>query len=156
MDSANSPNLINSDNFIWKSTPVFACKIVNFLYINRLSCLALCFDLIKKCAALYESLPSFHEIMHPIRILLTQHVPVNEYPEKMQVCIPQDLNNQCLCFINKFCDLPLCINKKKKSVSINFFKGHAFWAFWWSHGKKQRTGNIYKRYFSIVYGVLPI
>uniref|UniRef100_A0A8D2PME4 NOP14 nucleolar protein n=1 Tax=Zosterops lateralis melanops TaxID=1220523 RepID=A0A8D2PME4_ZOSLA len=51
---------------------------------TRLSCLALCFDLIKKCAALYESLPSFHEIMHPIRILLTQHVPVNEYPEKMQ------------------------------------------------------------------------
>ncbi|NWT01280.1 NOP14 protein, partial [Mionectes macconnelli] len=50
----------------------------------RLSCLALCFDLIKRCAAVYESLPSFHEIMHPVRILLTQHVPVNEYPEKMQ------------------------------------------------------------------------
>ncbi|NWV96408.1 NOP14 protein, partial [Machaerirhynchus nigripectus] len=50
----------------------------------RLSCLALCLDLIKKCAALYESLPSFHEIMHPVRILLTQHVPVKEYPEKMQ------------------------------------------------------------------------
>ncbi|XP_051474657.1 nucleolar protein 14 isoform X2 [Apus apus] len=51
---------------------------------TRLSCLALCFDLIKKSAALYESLPSFHEIMHPIRILLAQHVPVNEYPEKMK------------------------------------------------------------------------
>uniref|UniRef100_A0A663LPB6 NOP14 nucleolar protein n=1 Tax=Athene cunicularia TaxID=194338 RepID=A0A663LPB6_ATHCN len=50
----------------------------------RLSCLAMCFDLIKKCAVLYESLPSFHEIMHPVRILLTQHVLVNEYPEKMQ------------------------------------------------------------------------
>ncbi|KAM6135652.1 nucleolar protein 14 isoform 2-T2 [Phoenicopterus ruber ruber] len=50
----------------------------------RLSCLALCFDLIKKCAALYESLPSFHEIMHPVRILLTQHMPVNELPEQMQ------------------------------------------------------------------------
>ncbi|NXA31400.1 NOP14 protein, partial [Eudromia elegans] len=50
----------------------------------RLSCLALCFDLIKKYAALYESLPSFHEIMHPIRILLTQHLPVSEYPEQMQ------------------------------------------------------------------------
>uniref|UniRef100_A0A8B9FQY7 NOP14 nucleolar protein n=1 Tax=Amazona collaria TaxID=241587 RepID=A0A8B9FQY7_9PSIT len=50
----------------------------------RLSCLALCFDLIKKCTALYESLPSFHEIMHPVRIVLTQHVPVNEYPEKLQ------------------------------------------------------------------------
>ncbi|XP_068044647.1 nucleolar protein 14 [Anomalospiza imberbis] len=51
---------------------------------TRLSCLALCFDLIKRCASLYESLPSFHEIMHPVRILLTQHMPVNEYPEKMQ------------------------------------------------------------------------
>ncbi|NXS60505.1 NOP14 protein, partial [Brachypteracias leptosomus] len=50
----------------------------------RLSCLAMCFDLIKKCAALYESLPSFHEIMHPVRTLLTKHMPVNEYPEKMQ------------------------------------------------------------------------
>uniref|UniRef100_A0A6G1RQ84 NOP14 nucleolar protein n=1 Tax=Hypotaenidia okinawae TaxID=2861861 RepID=A0A6G1RQ84_9GRUI len=50
----------------------------------RLSCLALCFDLIKKCAALYETLPSFHEIMHPVRVLLTQHMPVNEYPEQMQ------------------------------------------------------------------------
>ncbi|NXL87807.1 NOP14 protein, partial [Alectura lathami] len=50
----------------------------------RLSCLALCFDLIKRCAVLYESLPSFHEIMHPVKILLTQHVPVNEYPEQMQ------------------------------------------------------------------------
>ncbi|XP_064007653.1 nucleolar protein 14 isoform X2 [Pogoniulus pusillus] len=50
----------------------------------RLSCLALCFDLIKKCAVLYESLPSFHEIMHPVRILLTQHLPANDYPEKMQ------------------------------------------------------------------------
>uniref|UniRef100_A0A8B9BMP1 NOP14 nucleolar protein n=1 Tax=Anser brachyrhynchus TaxID=132585 RepID=A0A8B9BMP1_9AVES len=39
----------------------------------RLSCLALCFDLIKRCAVLYESLPSFHEIMHPVKILLTQH-----------------------------------------------------------------------------------
>ncbi|NWW53218.1 NOP14 protein, partial [Pedionomus torquatus] len=50
----------------------------------RLSCLALCFDLIKKCAVLYESLPSFHEIMHPIRILLKQHIPVKEYPAQMQ------------------------------------------------------------------------
>ncbi|NXS98813.1 NOP14 protein, partial [Jacana jacana] len=50
----------------------------------RLSCLALCFDLIKKCAVLYESLPSFHEIMHPVRTLLTQHVPVKEYPAQLQ------------------------------------------------------------------------
>ncbi|XP_025889881.1 nucleolar protein 14 [Nothoprocta perdicaria] len=50
----------------------------------RLSCLALCFDLTKKSAALYESLPSFHEIMDPVRILLKHHLPVSEYPEQMQ------------------------------------------------------------------------
>ncbi|XP_009562940.2 nucleolar protein 14 [Cuculus canorus] len=61
-------------------------KEANRTEINhmRLSCIALCFDLIKKSAVLYESLPSFHEIMRPVRILLTQHVPVNEYPEKLQ------------------------------------------------------------------------
>ncbi|KAI1238148.1 hypothetical protein IHE44_0012864 [Lamprotornis superbus] len=61
------------------------CRITTLQdVIKGLSCLALCFDLIKKCAALYESLPSFHEVMHPVRILLTQHVPVNEYPDKLQ------------------------------------------------------------------------
>ncbi|XP_042726645.1 nucleolar protein 14 [Lagopus leucura] len=50
----------------------------------RLSCLALCLDLVKRCAVLYEFLPSFHEIMHPIRVLLTQHVSANECPEQMQ------------------------------------------------------------------------
>uniref|UniRef100_A0A452J5B9 Uncharacterized protein n=1 Tax=Gopherus agassizii TaxID=38772 RepID=A0A452J5B9_9SAUR len=50
----------------------------------RLSCLAVCLDLIKKCAALYESLSSFHEIMQPIRVLLTEHIPVSEYPEQLQ------------------------------------------------------------------------
>uniref|UniRef100_A0A8C8S7Y4 NOP14 nucleolar protein n=1 Tax=Pelusios castaneus TaxID=367368 RepID=A0A8C8S7Y4_9SAUR len=50
----------------------------------RLSCLALCLDLIKKCAALYGSLSSFHEIMQPIRVLLTEHMPVSEYPKQLQ------------------------------------------------------------------------
>ncbi|CAM5141856.1 unnamed protein product [Natator depressus] len=50
----------------------------------RLSCLAVCLDLIKKCAALYESLSSFHEIMQPIRALLTEHIPVSEYPKQLQ------------------------------------------------------------------------
>ncbi|XP_038255131.1 nucleolar protein 14 isoform X1 [Dermochelys coriacea] len=50
----------------------------------RLSCLAVCLDLIKKCAALYESLSSFHEIMQPIRALLSEHLPVSEYPKQLQ------------------------------------------------------------------------
>ncbi|NWI13789.1 NOP14 protein, partial [Crypturellus soui] len=76
----------------------------------RLSCLALCFDLIKKCAALYESLPSFHEIMHPVRILLTQHLPVSEYPEQMQEwynSAVRELQNKVKHY------LPLVCEKKK-------------------------------------------
>ncbi|XP_050193929.1 LOW QUALITY PROTEIN: nucleolar protein 14 [Myiozetetes cayanensis] len=80
----------------------------------RLSCLALCFDLIKKCAALYESLPSFHEIMHPVRILLTQHVPVNEYPEKMQDWYHSALNE----LENKVKHYTPLICEKKKPVPL--------------------------------------
>ncbi|NXC82811.1 NOP14 protein, partial [Cercotrichas coryphoeus] len=81
---------------------------------TRLSCLALCFDLIKKCAALYESLPSFHEIMHPVRILLTQHVPVNEYPEKLQECYHSALKE----LENKVKHYTPMICEKKKPVPL--------------------------------------
>ncbi|XP_074848493.1 nucleolar protein 14 [Carettochelys insculpta] len=50
----------------------------------RLSCVAVCLDLIKKSAALYGSLSSFCEIMQPIRVLLTEHMSVTEYPKQMQ------------------------------------------------------------------------
>ncbi|NXG55294.1 NOP14 protein, partial [Hemiprocne comata] len=81
---------------------------------TRLSCLAFCFDLIKKSAALYESLPSFHEIMHPIRILLTQYVPVNEYPEKMKEwyhSAVQELENKVKHYTPMVCE-------KKKPVPL--------------------------------------
>lgn len=101
------------------------CYII--FYINRLSCLALCFDLIKRCAVLYESLPSFYEIMHPIRVLLTQRVSVSEYPEQMQVCVPPVWNNWYGCLVNKFCDLHLfCSWKKKKKkgrIICEMFQG---------------------------------
>ncbi|KFO93083.1 Nucleolar protein 14, partial [Buceros rhinoceros silvestris] len=80
----------------------------------RLSCLALCFDLIKKCVALYESLPSFREIMHPVRVLLTQHVPVNEYPEKMQEWYHsalKEIDNKAKCYTPLVCE-------KKKPVPL--------------------------------------
>ncbi|NWJ09414.1 NOP14 protein, partial [Crypturellus undulatus] len=76
----------------------------------RLSCLALCFDLIKKCAALYESLPSFHEIMHSVRILLTQHLPVSQYPEQMQECYNSALRE----LQNKVKHYPPLVCEKKK------------------------------------------
>ncbi|NXI03037.1 NOP14 protein, partial [Pachycephala philippinensis] len=80
----------------------------------RLSCLAMCFDLIKKCAALYESLPSFHEIMHPVRKLLTQHIPVNEYPEKMQEWYYSALKE----LENKVKHYTPLIREKKKPVPL--------------------------------------
>uniref|UniRef100_A0A8C0FHK6 NOP14 nucleolar protein n=1 Tax=Bubo bubo TaxID=30461 RepID=A0A8C0FHK6_BUBBB len=80
----------------------------------RLSCLAVCFDLIKKCAVLYESLPSFHEIIHPVRILLTQHVVVNEYPEKMQEWYNSALNE----LENKVKHYTPLICEKKKPVPL--------------------------------------
>ncbi|KAF1499128.1 Nucleolar protein 14, partial [Eudyptula minor] len=80
----------------------------------RLSCLALCFDLIKKCAALYESLPSFHEIMHPVRILLTQHVPVNAHPEQMQEWYHSALEE----LENKVKHYTPLIREKKKPVPL--------------------------------------
>ncbi|KAF1471227.1 Nucleolar protein 14, partial [Eudyptula minor novaehollandiae] len=80
----------------------------------RLSCLALCFDLIKKCAALYESLPSFHEIMHPVRILLTQHVPVNAHPEQMQEWYHSALKE----LENKVKHYTPLIREKKKPVPL--------------------------------------
>nr|XP_009684460.1 PREDICTED: nucleolar protein 14 [Struthio camelus australis] len=80
----------------------------------RLSCLALCFDLIKKSAALYGSLPSFHEIMHPVRVLLTQHVPVSEYPERMQEWYRSALKE----LENKVKHYPPLVCEKKKPVPL--------------------------------------
>ncbi|XP_030046994.1 LOW QUALITY PROTEIN: nucleolar protein 14 [Microcaecilia unicolor] len=50
----------------------------------RLSCLATCLDLVKKSISLYGSLPAFQEIIGPIRTLLTDHLPVKEYPKQLQ------------------------------------------------------------------------
>uniref|UniRef100_A0ACB8E6P3 Nucleolar complex protein 14 n=1 Tax=Sphaerodactylus townsendi TaxID=933632 RepID=A0ACB8E6P3_9SAUR len=57
----------------------------------RLSCIGLCLELVKSCAVLYRTLPSFQEIMKPMKILLSKHVPVNEYPVQLQ-----DLHNSVL------------------------------------------------------------
>ncbi|KAL8207658.1 UNVERIFIED_CONTAM: nucleolar complex protein 14, partial [Gekko kuhli] len=50
----------------------------------RLSCIDVCLDLVRRCAVLYGSLPSFQEVMNPIQILLSQHVPVSGYPAQLQ------------------------------------------------------------------------
>ncbi|XP_062991934.1 nucleolar protein 14 [Elgaria multicarinata webbii] len=49
-----------------------------------LSCLGLGLDLVKRCAVLYGSLPSFQEIVQPIHKLLSTHFPLIKYPTKLQ------------------------------------------------------------------------
>ncbi|XP_003773477.1 nucleolar protein 14 [Sarcophilus harrisii] len=63
----------------------------------RLSCVSVCLNLIKRCLTMYSTLPSFPEIMKPIRVLLTKHVPECGYPRELQeLCqsILQEMENQ--------------------------------------------------------------
>ncbi|XP_068926829.1 nucleolar protein 14 [Petaurus breviceps papuanus] len=63
----------------------------------RLSCVSVCLNLIKRCLAMYSTLPSLPEIMTPISILLTEHVPECGYPGELQeLCqsILQEMENQ--------------------------------------------------------------
>ncbi|NXT25202.1 NOP14 protein, partial [Syrrhaptes paradoxus] len=55
--------------------------------------------------------------MHPVRILLTQHVPVNEYPEKMQEWYHSALKE----LENKVKHYPPLICEKKKPVPLKQF-----------------------------------
>ncbi|XP_061440677.1 nucleolar protein 14 [Rhineura floridana] len=82
----------------------------------RLSCLDLCLDLVKRCAVLYGSLPSFNEIMQPIHILLSAHLPVTGYPTYLQeLCdsVLKQLKNQ-----RQRCSL---VCEKKKPVPLKLF-----------------------------------
>nr|XP_056711655.1 nucleolar protein 14 [Euleptes europaea] len=83
----------------------------------RLSCVGLCLDLVKRCAVLYGSLPSFQEIMKPIQILLRKHVAVSEYPAQLQ-----ELHNSVLTQLEAQGQRyhPL-VCEKKKPVPLKLF-----------------------------------
>ncbi|XP_029805228.1 nucleolar protein 14 [Suricata suricatta] len=51
---------------------------------TRLSCLAVCLALVKHCALMYGSLPSFHEVVRPLRALLTEHLAACSHPPELQ------------------------------------------------------------------------
>lgn len=51
---------------------------------TRLSCLAVCVALVKHCVLLYSSLPAFHDIMRPLRALLTEHLANRTHPPELQ------------------------------------------------------------------------
>ncbi|XP_027692302.1 nucleolar protein 14 [Vombatus ursinus] len=63
----------------------------------RLSCVSVCLNLIKRCLAMYSTLPSLPEIMKPIKVLLTEHIPECGHPRELQeLCqsILQEMENQ--------------------------------------------------------------
>ncbi|KAM8802702.1 nucleolar protein 14 [Rhynchonycteris naso] len=51
---------------------------------TRLSCLAVCLALVKRCVLLYGVLPAFHDIMRPLRALLGQHLADHSHPRELQ------------------------------------------------------------------------
>ncbi|XP_077606669.1 nucleolar protein 14-like isoform X2 [Crocuta crocuta] len=51
---------------------------------TRLSCLAVCLALVKRCVLLYSSLPSFHDIVRPLRALLTEYLAARSQPPELQ------------------------------------------------------------------------
>ncbi|XP_054564408.1 nucleolar protein 14 isoform X2 [Eptesicus fuscus] len=51
---------------------------------TRLSCLAVCLALVKRCALMYGALPAFHDITRPLRALLAQHLAGGSHPHELQ------------------------------------------------------------------------
>lgn len=56
---------------------------------RRLSCLAVCLALVKRCVLLYCALPAFHDITRPLRALLLQHLAGSSHPHELQVRLPR-------------------------------------------------------------------
>lgn len=54
----------------------------------RLSCLAVCLALVKRCVLLYGALPAFHDIVRPLKALLAQHLADCSRPLEIQVRLP--------------------------------------------------------------------
>ncbi|XP_032348784.1 nucleolar protein 14 [Camelus ferus] len=51
---------------------------------TRLSCLAVCLALVERCVRVYGALPSFHDIVRPLRALLTEHLADSSRPRELQ------------------------------------------------------------------------
>ncbi|XP_051875320.1 nucleolar protein 14 [Pristis pectinata] len=83
----------------------------------KFTCVAMCFNLCKRCCSLYRALPAFQEIIHPLEVLLASHLPMNGYPPQLQ-----ELYHEVLKEIR---DRPSCYRpltfEKKKPVPLRFF-----------------------------------
>ncbi|XP_058921979.1 nucleolar protein 14 [Kogia breviceps] len=51
---------------------------------TRLSCLAVCLALVQRCVTAYGTLPSFHDIVRPLRALLMEHLAARGCPPELQ------------------------------------------------------------------------
>ncbi|KAM5193116.1 nucleolar protein 14 [Mantella aurantiaca] len=85
--------LVDSDEDVksWRKThmPLTAINGLNTedkTEINhfRLTCVAVSLDLVKRCVTMYGSLSAFHEIFHPISLLIHKHLPRSTYPQEIQ------------------------------------------------------------------------
>uniref|UniRef100_A0A8C4KXX2 NOP14 nucleolar protein n=1 Tax=Equus asinus asinus TaxID=83772 RepID=A0A8C4KXX2_EQUAS len=79
---------------------------------TRLSCLAVCLALVKRCVLMYGVLPSFHDITRPLRALLTEHLADCSHPRELQVRLPG---------YRVLCPGPPLICEKSKPVPLKLF-----------------------------------
>ncbi|KAJ1213882.1 hypothetical protein NDU88_001512 [Pleurodeles waltl] len=83
----------------------------------RLSCIALCLDLVQRCVSLYGELPAFKEIFQPINSLLTNNPQSAELPNQLQNVIRnvlQDIQSKDKCE-------DALVFEKKKPVPLKLY-----------------------------------
>nr|XP_023649092.1 nucleolar protein 14 [Paramormyrops kingsleyae]XP_023649093.1 nucleolar protein 14 [Paramormyrops kingsleyae]XP_023649094.1 nucleolar protein 14 [Paramormyrops kingsleyae] len=83
----------------------------------KLSCLATCLDLVKRCSSLYKSLPSFTQIFWPIRILLSKHISLEGHSSVLQ-----DLHREALEAVSESPERPSpLVFEKTKPIPLRLF-----------------------------------
>ncbi|CAN2388439.1 snoRNA binding [Pristimantis euphronides] len=50
----------------------------------KLTCIAVCLDLVQRCVDIYSTLPAFQETFSSIEKIIREHLPRSTYPEKIQ------------------------------------------------------------------------
>ncbi|XP_049742593.1 nucleolar protein 14 isoform X1 [Elephas maximus indicus] len=84
---------------------------------TRLSCLAVCLALVKRCVLLYGALPSFRDIMKPLQVALMEHLTDCNHPQDLQELCQStlaDMENQKQCYRPLVCE-------KSKPVPLKLF-----------------------------------
>uniref|UniRef100_G3TJY5 NOP14 nucleolar protein n=1 Tax=Loxodonta africana TaxID=9785 RepID=G3TJY5_LOXAF len=84
---------------------------------TRLSCLAVCLALVKRCVLLYGALPSFRDIMKPLQVALMEHLTDCNHPQDLQELCQStlaDVENQKQCYRPLVCE-------KSKPVPLKLF-----------------------------------